>query len=140
MREPPGSEPGRPGGKGPMAPTLSERIVACLLGLAKRIEAWVEAHGADGLRGGDVRAGVLLLPEVRAGLGAGRRGPGAGAAAAAERPRAAVGGLAGGGDGLPRGPDLAGRTDGAGAGGRDDPRPRRSGRGRAGGGAGRGGR
>jgi hypothetical protein len=27
-----------------MAPTLSERIVACLLGLAKRIEAWAEAH------------------------------------------------------------------------------------------------
>src|SRR5262245_47603998 len=27
-----------------MAPTLSGRIVACLLGLAKRIEAWAEAH------------------------------------------------------------------------------------------------
>src|SRR5207245_1985215 len=38
------SVPGRPGRKGPMAPTLSERIVACLLGLAKRIEAWAEAH------------------------------------------------------------------------------------------------
>jgi hypothetical protein len=27
-----------------MAATLSERIVACLLGLAKRVEAWAEAH------------------------------------------------------------------------------------------------
>src|SRR5207247_2007519 len=30
--------------EGSMTPTLSERIVACLLGLAKRIEAWAEAH------------------------------------------------------------------------------------------------
>src|SRR5439155_10014683 len=30
--------------EGPMASTLPERIVACLLGLAERIAAWAEAH------------------------------------------------------------------------------------------------
>src|SRR5207237_1138971 len=86
------------------------------------------ARGADGVRGGDVRARLLLLPGLPAGLGAGRRGPGAGALPAGERAGARVGGLAGGGDGVPRGRDLAGEAHRAGIGGGDDPRPRRGGR------------